>query len=292
MHLPIHLSIEGRLCLLVGNGPFVRTLIPKLAAHGAHLRLIDLPPDPSTAEQMPGSVEIWQNPYRREDLDDVFLVVTDAADPEINARVAADARAAGALLMRGDLPLPGDFMLSGAQTSEPILTCRRTALTVKDGSVKKYGLAGIPITDREFGSSFGVYTIHKNDGAGLSEEQWRRMAQGPDTLVLLMGKTMLATVAGKLVRQGRPAATPVALITDGTTSRQKRFIGTLATIVEEVDNKADGSEGPGLIVVGEVVSVFSGMEWFRPDSIPEFAGGTDHETAFALLSRLMEGVAA
>ena len=152
--------------------------------------------------------------------------------------------------------------------------------------------AGIPITDREFGTSFGVYTIHKKDGAGLNEEQWRRMAQGPDTLILLMGKTMLATVADKLVLHGRPTTTPVALITDGTTSRQKRFIGTLTTIVKEVETTADGSEGPGLIVVGEVVSAYSGMEWFHPGSVEKFDRATDHETAFALLSQLMEGVAA
>ena len=126
----------------------------------------------------------------------------------------------------------------------------------------------------------------------MSEEQWRRMAQGPDTLILLMGKTMLATVAEKLIRQGRPATTPVALITDGTTSRQKRFIGTLATIIEEVEKTADGSEGPGLIVVGEVVAACSDMDWFRPGSVEEFSPATGNETAFAVLSRLMEGVAA
>lgn len=414
MHLPIHLSIEGRLCLLVGNGPFVRTLIPKLTDHGAHLRLVDLPPGPLPIESTPGSVQIRQNPYRREDLDGVFLVVTDADDPETNARVAADARAAGTMVMRGDQPLTGDFMLPGVQASEstlrsapavkvrnsrktgrpgkvyligagpgdpglltvkgadclrladvvlfdaianPLLVTRyaphaekidvgkrkgnykfnqeditrlmlelalqgRNVARLKGGDPTIYGrggeearalcragipfeivpgvscvaavpaYAGIPITDREFGTSFGVYTIHKKDGAGLNEEQWRRMAQGPDTLILLMGKTMLATVADKLVLHGRPTTTPVALITDGTTSRQKRFIGTLTTIVKEVETTADGSEGPGLIVVGEVVSAYSGMEWFHPGSVEKFDRATDHETAFALLSQLMEGVAA
>lgn len=417
MHLPIHLSIEGRFCLLVGNGPFVRRLIPKLREHGAHLRLVDFPLGAPPIEATPGSVQVCQNPYRREDLDGVFLVVTDAADPEINARVAADARTAGILHMRGDLPLAGDFTLPGSQISEPAVPCQPPAHNAKDNNLEKPGApgkvyligagpgdpglltvkgadclrqadvvlfdaianpllvtryaphaekidvgkrkgnykfnqeditrlmlelalqgrnvarlkggdptiygrggeearalfrvgipfeivpgvscvaavpayAGIPITDREFGTSFGVYTIHKKDGAGLKEEQWRRMAQGPDTLILLMGKTMLATVADKLVLHGRPAATPVALITDGTTSRQKRFIGTLATIVKEVETTSDGAEGPGLIVVGEVVSAYSGMEWFRPGSVEKFGRATDHETAFALLSQLMEGVAA
>jgi uroporphyrin-III C-methyltransferase len=399
MHLPIHLSIRGRLCLLVGNGPLIQTLMPRLSDAGAQLFCVDT----------------RQRPYRHGDLDGAFLAITDTGDPAIDSRVASDARAAGVLVMRGDLPMDGDCTLPGAPiaTTPRAETIPRSPATDRDGEVpfgkvsligagpgdpglltvkgaaclqaadvvlfdaianpllvtryaphaekidvgKRKGnckhsqeditrlmldlarrgrnvarlkggdptifgrggeearalfeagipfeivpgvscvaaapaYAGIPITDREYGSSFGVYTIHKKDGAGLSEEQWRRMAGGPDTLILLMGKTMLATVAEKLVRQGRPAATPVALITDGTTCRQKCFIGTLATIVEEVERGTDGTEGPGLIVVGEVVSAFSGMQWFRPDPQGEFTSLTEQETAFSLLSKLMEGIAA
>lgn len=406
MHLPIHLSIEGRLCLLVGSGPLVRTLIPKLTAHGALLRWVGS--SPGESEQMVAPIEISQHPYRQADLADVFLVVTDTGDAEIDSRVAAEAHAVGILVLRGDQPLAGDFLVPEAQAPVPVFSglhnvsafhtgkvfligagpgdpglltikgaeCLRQSDVVlfdaianpllinryaphaekidvgkrkgnhkfnqenitrlmldlarqgrhvarlKGGDPTIFGrggeearalckagipfeivpgvscvaavpaYAGIPITDREFGSSFGVYTVHKKDGAGLSEEQWRRMAQGPETLILLMGKTMLAQVARNLVLQGRPAQTPVALITDGTTNRQKRFVGTLATIVDEVEKNADGSEGPGLIVVGEVISAFSGMEWFRPGSIEEFSTDTGHDAALALLGRLMEGIAA
>jgi uroporphyrin-III C-methyltransferase len=398
MHLPIHLSIRGRLCLLVGNGPLVQSLIPRLSDHGTQLRCVDL----------------RQRSYRQEDLEGVFLVVTDADDPAINRRVTGEARDAGIPVMRGDLPEAGDFILPGMQTAataspeaeplppakdhhgdtppgkvsligagpgdpglitvkgaaclqaadvvlfdaiaNPLLVTRyathaekinvgkrkgnckysqediirlmldlarqgRKVARLKGGDPTIFGrggeearalfaagipfeivpgvscvaaapaYAGIPITDREYGSSFGVYTIHKKNGAGLSEEQWRRMAEGADTLVLLMGKTMLSTVAEKLVHQGRPPTTPVALITDGTTCRQKCFIGTLATIVEKVEREADGNEGPGMIVIGEVVSAFPEMQWFRPGPQEEFINATEQESAFALLSKLMEGIA-
>ncbi|ABA87749.1 precorrin-2 dehydrogenase, sirohydrochlorin ferrochelatase, and uroporphyrinogen III C2,C7-methyltransferase, putative [Syntrophotalea carbinolica DSM 2380] len=417
MHLPIQLAIEGRLCLLVGNGPLVHALIPKLAEHNAHLRHVDPQVTLSQVGPLPDTIEMRQRLYRREDLDGVFLVITDADNPAVNGQVADDARAAGVLIMRGDLPASGDIILPGLKTSLPACSANDTLpvanvanrglhvspgkvsligagpgdpglLTVKGAAclqdadvvlfdaianpllVSRYApqaekidvgkrkgnckstqentirlmlelahqgrnvarlkggdptifgrggeearalfeagipfqivpgvscvasvpaYAGIPITDREYGSSFGVYTIHKKGGADLSEEQWRRMAQGPDTLILLMGKTMLATIADQLVRQGRPAATPVALITDGTTCRQKRFIGTLATIVEDVERAADGNEGPGLIVVGEVVSAFSSMQWFEPRPGGKYIDATDQETTFTLLSRLMEGIAA
>jgi Uroporphyrinogen-III methylase len=51
------------------------------------------------------------------------------------------------------------------------------------------------VTDREFASSVGFYSMHKKEGTLLSEQEWQRMAQGPDTLVLLMGSTVLAEIA-------------------------------------------------------------------------------------------------
>ena len=123
--------------------------------------------------------------------------------------------------------------------------------------------AGIPITDREYASSFGVYSLHKKGGVGLEDEEWKRMAAGPQTLVLLMGKTVLETIARKLVEYGRPAATPAALITRGTTPAQKRLIGTLGDIARRAAEESDLS-GPGLVVVGDVVRAAEAIDWFHP----------------------------
>lgn len=120
--------------------------------------------------------------------------------------------------------------------------------------------AGIPVTDREYASSLGVYSIHKKGGYGLSDEEWRRMAQGPDTLVLLMGRTVVGVIAEKLVQFGREPETPVALITQGTLPTQTRALGTLGTIAQVV--KSAQLEGPGLVVVGDVVRAIPTMDWF------------------------------
>lgn len=112
--------------------------------------------------------------------------------------------------------------------------------------------AGIPVTDREFGaSSLGVFSLHRRNGAPLGEDEWRRMAQGPDTLILLMGKTLLDRVVDRLIHYGRPASTPIAFIADGTTPKQRRVTGTLETILARVD--VSDIDGPALIVVGNVV---------------------------------------
>lgn len=126
--------------------------------------------------------------------------------------------------------------------------------------------AGIPVTDRECGAaSLGVFSLHRRNGMPLDESEWRRMAQGPDTLVLLMGKTLLGQVAGKLVQYGRAPSTPIALIADGTTPHQHRVLGTLADIESRVDVGAIA--GPALIVVGEVVRTAMPLAGRRPAAV-------------------------
>jgi uroporphyrin-III C-methyltransferase/precorrin-2 dehydrogenase/sirohydrochlorin ferrochelatase len=123
--------------------------------------------------------------------------------------------------------------------------------------------AGIPVTDREYGSaSVGVYSLHRRNGVGLSDDQWRRMADGPETLVLLMGMTVLETAVEKLLHYGRKAETPIAVLSQGTTNAQQEVISTLGEVLNHDEIKA--MPGPGLLVVGNVVKAKSSMEWFHP----------------------------
>jgi siroheme synthase len=131
--------------------------------------------------------------------------------------------------------------------------------------------AGIPITDREYSSSFGVYSAHRRAGLSHTDDEWRRIAQGPDTLIFLMGKTRCDLVVAKLAEFGRPASTPVAMIFDGTTPQQQTVVGTLATIVSQT--QAMDVPGPGLIVVGNVVNARKHMDWFETRTAKQAADG-------------------
>jgi uroporphyrin-III C-methyltransferase/precorrin-2 dehydrogenase/sirohydrochlorin ferrochelatase len=125
--------------------------------------------------------------------------------------------------------------------------------------------AGIPVTDREYdAASVGVYSLHRRSGTGfgLSEEQWRKMAEGPETLVLFMGMTVLSEAVEKLRFYGREGSTPIALIVQGTLPDQREVVATLDTILQREELKE--SHGPGLIVIGNVVRAKSSMGWFRP----------------------------
>lgn len=137
--------------------------------------------------------------------------------------------------------------------------------------------AGIPVTDREFSSSLGVYTAHRKGGVSISDEKWKSIAQGPDTLVFLMGKTRCTALVEKLIEFGRPPSTPIAVIYYGTTSRQARVVGTLETILTQMEGEE--APGPGLIVVGEVIRAIPEMDWFHTQyltHLQEALSSSDH----------------
>jgi uroporphyrin-III C-methyltransferase len=110
--------------------------------------------------------------------------------------------------------------------------------------------AGIPVTLREVGRSFAVFTAEGADGTGLPADAIDAAA-GIDTVVILMGRDKLGEIAARLIRAGRNPLEPAACIQEGTTSRERAAFGTLSDIADLAD--ARGLEAPVVTVVGEVV---------------------------------------
>ena len=120
--------------------------------------------------------------------------------------------------------------------------------------------AGIPITHREVASSFAVITGHKASDRGEPRISWDKLATGADTLIILMGMRNLAKIVDQLIKHGRPPSTPVAVITQGTTSRQRCLVGTLQDIVDKVGR--ENLQPPSVVVVGDVVRLREYLRWF------------------------------
>jgi uroporphyrin-III C-methyltransferase len=116
--------------------------------------------------------------------------------------------------------------------------------------------AGIPLTHRELASQFTVITARDRNGA-LPE--WDNLPRS-GTLVFLMGMARLAEIAAGLQTHGWLPQTPAAVIEQAATPEQQVAVGTLADIAE----KAAGLGSPGIIIVGEVVSLSSLLHWFEP----------------------------
>jgi uroporphyrin-III C-methyltransferase len=138
--------------------------------------------------------------------------------------------------------------------------------------------AGIPLTHRNYASSFAVVTGHEARKAN-SPVDWAKLATAADTLVILMGLSNLSIIVNKLIASGRSQHTPAAVICSGTTGKQESIIGTLANIVE----KSTLLEAPALIVVGDVVSLADKLQWFIPrlDPRPDYGRDAEREPARA-----------
>jgi uroporphyrin-III C-methyltransferase len=127
-------------------------------------------------------------------------------------------------------------------------------------SIAVPGLQHIPVTHRGLSESFWVITGTTSNGK-ISADVYTA-AQTNATIVVLMGLHKLAEIVQIFKNQGKNRL-PVAVIQSGSTENEKVAIGTIETIVEQVEEKKISS--PALIVIGEVVSLHPSFQ-----SIKEF----------------------
>ncbi len=130
--------------------------------------------------------------------------------------------------------------------------------------------AGIPLTHRNFASSFAVVTGHEARKSQDSVD-WSKLATAVDTLVVLMGFGNLSIIVTKLLAHGRSPDTPAAVIQRGTTSAQEIITGTLSDIV----NRSAHLEAPALVVVGDVVTLAEKLDWFYPSFLSQGLHGIE-----------------
>ncbi len=125
--------------------------------------------------------------------------------------------------------------------------------------------AGIPVTHRDRASSFHVITGHESSSREGSVLDYATLAKEEGTLIFLMGLKNLERIVTNLMKNGKPGDTPVAVIQQGTTSRQKRALSDLEHIADEV--KRRGIKTPAITVVGAVAGLAGTLDWFGKNAI-------------------------
>ena len=106
--------------------------------------------------------------------------------------------------------------------------------------------AGIPVTHR--GVSQMVTAFAANDVEQLDA---RALAQIPGTLIAFMGGAVVARLAERLIAEGKPASTPSAVVSRGTTEDEEVVVAPLGSI----GAAAASAPTPALVVIGEVVAL-------------------------------------
>lgn len=114
-------------------------------------------------------------------------------------------------------------------------------------------LAGIPVTHRGMSRSFHVVTARTADTPDGLPEYFDRLAPLPGTLVFLMGLSRLERIAQRLTDAGKPADTPAAVVSGGSSPYPAAVRGTLADIAAKT--RAAGVLPPAVIVVGEAAAL-------------------------------------
>lgn len=117
--------------------------------------------------------------------------------------------------------------------------------------------AGIPITHRDYASSFHVITGHlKSDE---KDHDWEAIAHYEGTLVFLMGLGNLEKIKDRLMAFGKAGDTPAALVEWASTKRQRKLVSTLEALPAAA--VSEGFESPSLIVIGQVVTAHQALDF-------------------------------
>lgn len=124
--------------------------------------------------------------------------------------------------------------------------------------------AGIPVTHRDFNSSFTLVTGNeKEPGADSDAESkidWTALARLP-CIAFYMGVAALPRICQRLIEHGMDPSTPAATIQSGTTGRQRTVSATLRDLPARV--AAAGLRAPAITIVGKVVTLRAAIGWFE-----------------------------
>jgi uroporphyrin-III C-methyltransferase len=113
--------------------------------------------------------------------------------------------------------------------------------------------AGIPVTHRGLAADFAVVSGHRDPERAEAGWNWAELAVGPATLVLLMGMDNLAEITAELIRHGRPADTPAAVIQSATLPGQRVLRAPLGGLAAR--SGAAGLTAPAVVVIGAVAAL-------------------------------------
>lgn len=118
--------------------------------------------------------------------------------------------------------------------------------------------AGIPVTHRDYSTSFTVRTGHycSNSTGKINES-----VKNADTIAYYMGIKNLPAHCDQLIKDGSPSTTKIAVVEWATTGKQRTVEGSLETINEKViSNKI---QNPAMVIIGDVVSMRKELAWYE-----------------------------
>lgn len=196
--------------------------------------------------------------YARRDAERIYVGKTrghhSRSQDEINAILVAEAGLGKHVVrLKGGDP----FIFGRGGEEQDYLAQHGVEVEVVPGITAAAGCAavsGIPLTHREHAQAVTLVTGHAKDGE--PDLDWAALASLKQTLVIYMGVSTIDRTCRRLVEHGLSPQTPAAVIEKGTLPDQRTVTGSLDDLAGLV--RANGIKGPGLFIVGDVVSAAGG----------------------------------
>ncbi len=143
----------------------------------------------------------------------------------------------------------GDPFVFG-RGGEELEACRAAGVAchVVPGVTAALG-AAVPLTHR--GSAQAVTFVTGHAAHGEPDLDWAALARANQTVVIYMGLTTAALIAGRLVGAGREGSTPALIVVNASRADERKIATTLSGLAAA----AEGLSGPALLIVGEAMAL-------------------------------------
>ena len=164
---------------------------------------------------------------------------------------------------------------SGGEEAEALVAAgiRFEAVPGITAAIAGPAYAGIPVTHRDFNSSFTLITGHEKEeeykddqaqargaASGSSDLDWSVIAKLP-CVAFYMGVKSLPRICAKLIENGKDPNTPAATIQWGTRTEQRTCVATLKDLPQKIVEQKISS--PAITIVGKVVTMRPTINWFE-----------------------------
>ena len=118
--------------------------------------------------------------------------------------------------------------------------------------------AGAPLTHRGSAQAVTFVTGHASKGAE-PDLDWDSLSRPNQTVVIYMGLSQAAPIAGRLLVAGRAGSTPALIVENASRGDERRIVTTLAGLAEA----ASALSGPALLIVGEAMALAEALPFPR-----------------------------
>jgi uroporphyrin-III C-methyltransferase len=175
-------------------------------------------------------------------VDAVRIARDDLSQAEVNATLVEHGRTSFVVRLKG-----GDPFVFGRGGEEALaLADAGVAFELVPGVSSIAGVPGsalIPVTHRGVSNAVTAFAAHDVEALDVAV-----LARVPGTLVAFMGGARAERLAQRLIEHGKPASTPTAVISRGTTHDEEVVVSPLGALQA-------AETTPALLVIGDVVAV-------------------------------------